>query len=267
MSSKIYIPYLLERTNKLLSQRLILKNIVLGNLKARYAGSLLGVLWAIINPLLVMAVISFVFTHVINIGVDNFPLFVLSAILPWMSFSASIFDSALSITKSGNLLSQFTIAREILPIASVAANFINLLFGLIIMLPVFILFKVNIMNFILLLPLVILLHFTFTVGIGLLLSCANVFFRDIIHFLEVGLMFWFWMTPVFYSVDMVPARFRWICLLNPMTSYITMYRDILFEARMPSVYLIIIAVVMALIMLFIGYVVFLRNEESFLKKI
>lgn len=256
-----------KRAKKLISQKLILKSIVLKELKARYAGSLLGVFWAIITPLLIMIAVNFVFTNVMRININRFPLFVLAAILPWMAFSTSVFDAAFSITRNVQLLNQFNIHREILPISSVAANFINFFLGLIAVLPVFIISELRIMNFILFLPFVILLHFIFTIGIGLLLSCLNVFSRDIIHLLEVGLMFWLWATPVFYSLDMVPAGFRWIYMFNPMAVYITMYRDILFEARMPGIYSVVIAVVMALFMAIIGYFVFIRQEDSFLKKI
>lgn len=241
--------------------------MVLRELKARYAGSFLGILWVVITPLLIATVINFVFTKIMKINIEYFPLFILSAMFPWMCFSASLFDATTSIVRSGNLLSQFAIPREILPIASVTANFIKLFFGLIVMMPVFIIFKVKVIPFLLFLPVVILIHFIFTAGVGLLLSCVNVFLRDISYLLEVILMFWFWMTPVFYSIDMIPERFRWICIFNPMTSCVTMYRNILFEARIPAAYLLNSAIAASLITFIVGYAVFIKYEESFLKKI
>lgn len=258
---------MLKRINILFSGREIIQNIILKELKARYAGSLFGVFWVVITPLLITMVISFVFTKIIKIDMEYFPLFILSAILPWMSFSSSLFDATSSITRNSQILNQFTISKEILPVASVIVNFINLFIGLFVTLPIFIIFKIQIIPYLLLLPFVILLHFIFTVGIGLLLSCLNVFFRDITHLLEVGLMFWLWMTPIFYSVNMVPARFRWICILNPMTSYITMYRNILFEAKSPDLYLVIVSIVSSLFVLIIGYRVFIKYEPVFLKKV
>lgn len=258
---------IIKRIRTLFFQKQIVKQIVLKEIKAKYSSSLLGIAWVVITPLLIMAVINFVFTKVMRMNIEHFPLFVLSAILPWMSFSASLFDSTSSIVRSGHLLSQFTISREILPIASVTANFITFSFGLIVILPIFVIFNAKIIPFLLLLPFVILFHFAFTVGIGFLLSCINVFFRDISHLLEVGLMFWFWVTPVFYSVDMIPMRFQWICRLNPMTSYVTIYRNILFEAKVPNPYLMIIAVVTALVVFVIGYTTFIKYEPLFLKKI
>jgi len=258
---------MIKRLRMLFLQRHIFRNIVLKELKARYAGSLLGISWVVITPLLITAAINFVFTKVMQINIEYFPLFILSAFFPWMSFSASLFEATNSIIKNENLLKQFAIPREIIPIASVTANFIKFFCGFIAVFPIFIIFNLKIIPFLLFLPLVFLLHFVFTVGVSLLLSCANVFIRDISYSLEVIMMFWLWMTPVFYSIDMVPIRFHWVCALNPMTPYITMYRNILFEAKMPSLYLVGISFGTALITLIIGYATFIKYDAYFLKKI
>lgn len=258
---------MIKRIGRLVSQREIIKNIVLKELKARYAGSLLGVFWAVISPLLIMGVISFIFTNVIKTEVENFPLFVLSAILPWMCFSTSLFDATPSIIRNSSLLNQFTICREILPISSVLVNYIIFCFGCVVILPIFIIFKIQILPFILIFPCVIFLQFLFTTGISLLLACCNVFFRDTMHILEVLLMFWFWLTPVFYSPEMIPLRFRWISQINPMNAYITMSRNILFEAKLPAFHNMLYALITALVALCAGYALFIRHEESFLKRV
>lgn len=258
---------MIKRIGRLISQREVIKNIVLKELKARYAGSLLGVFWAVISPLLIMGVISFIFTNVIKTDVKDFPLFVLSAILPWMCFSASLFDATPSITRNSHLLNQFTICREILPISSVLVNYIIFCLGCAVILPIFIIFKIQILPFLLIFPCVVFLQFIFTIGISLLLACCNVFFRDTMHILEVMLMFWFWLTPVFYSPEMIPLRFRWISQVNPMNAYITMSRNVLFEARLPDMHTVLPAVIMAFLSLYAGYALFVKYEESFLKRV
>lgn len=240
--------------------------MVIRDLKAKYVGSVLGISWAIITPLLIMGVISFVFTKVMRVEIEHFPLFVLSTILPWIFFSTSLSEATPSIINNVHLLRQFTIPKEFLPISSVLANFINFLFGLVVIVPIFVIFKVQIIPFLLLLPVVLFLHLIFTVGIALLLSCINVYFRDVSHLLGVGLMFWFWVTPIFYSVDMVPVRFRWVCILNPVTSYNTIYRKLLFEANAPGLYTVAIAVAVSLAALLIGYTIFVKYETAFAKR-
>lgn len=258
---------MVKRIRRLFSQRQILKNIILKEIRAKYAGSLLGIFWALITPLLITIVVNFIFTKVMRMDIEHFPLFVLSAILPWMCFSTSLFDATNSIVKNTHLLNQFVISREILPVSAVLANFINFSFGLAVVLPIFVVFKIQIMPLLLLLPFVIFLHLVFTVGIGLFLACVNVFFRDLSNLLEVSLMFWIWITPIFYSIDMLPENFRWVFALNPMTLYIEMYRNILFEARIPSIGIIFIASGMSLSALIAGYVTFIKYEAGFLKKI
>lgn len=258
---------MIKRIYKLYSQRQILKNLVLKELKAKYAGSFLGIAWAVVTPLLIMGVINFVFGSVMKIQIERFPLFVLSAILPWMCFSSSLFDATPSIIRNAQVLNQFTICREILPISSVLANYIICCFGFAVMLPIFVIFKIQVLPFLVILPLIIFLQFIFTAGICLLLSCLNVFFRDTAHILEVLLMFWFWVTPVFYSQEMIPARFRWVCELNPMNAYVTMSRNVLFEARLPALHTALYAFVAAFVAVCAGYALFIKYEESFLKRV
>lgn len=258
---------MIQRIRKLFLQKEAIKNIVRKELNARYGGSLLGASWAIINPLLIMVAINFIFTEVMKINIKYFPLFVLAGILPWMSFSSSLFDATSSIVRNSQILNQFPICKEILPIAAVLVNYISLLLGLGVMLPVFAIYNPQILPFILILPFIILLQLIFTLGISLFLACLNVFFRDTAHLLEISLMFCFWLTPVFYSIDMVPGRFQWICELNPMAVYITMIRNIIFEAKMPQMHTAVFAVIMAFVSFSGGYALFLKYEDYFLKRI
>lgn len=245
----------------------ILWNMALKELKAKYTGSILGVWWAIVTPVLIMAGITFVFTKVIKIDIANFPLFCLAGILPWFFFSVSLSESTSSLLRNSQLLKQFAFPPEFIPIASVSANFINFIFGLICITPVFVIFKIKIAPSLLFLFIPLILHLLLTLGLALFLSCINVFFRDVTHLLGVVLMFWFWITPVFYSVDMVPESYRWVCNLNPMTIVIAMYRDILFEARIPKMGAASIALIISVTVFLWGYAIFARYEPSFTKRV
>jgi len=259
--------YLLKRLKRLFVQRQILKTLVVKELKAKYVGSALGVFWAIINPLLLMIVISFVFTKIMKIEIESFPLFVLCAILPWMFFSSALSESSVSLINNAQFLKQFTIPREFLPIGSVLANFLNFLFGLALMIPVFAIFRKEIIPFILALPIPLFSHLIFTLGIALILSFTNIYFRDVGQLLGIGLMFWFWITPIFYSFELIPLKYRWVCAFNPMTIYINMYRDILFNAKMPSLIVIIKAYFISLSFFLLCYFAFIKKETSFIKRI
>lgn len=256
-----------ESIKRLFSNRHILWNITLKELKSKYSGSLLGIWWALVTPLLIMGAISFVFTKVIKIDIENFPLFSLAAIMPWFFFSVSLSESTSSLSRNSSLLKQFVFPVEFLPFACVLSNFINFVFGLLLLIPVFIIFKVKIISFLAFFPLVLFVHMLFTLGLALLLSCIAIFFRDINHLLGIILMFWFWITPVFYSAQMVPEHYRFVCTLNPMSGYITMYRDVLFEARFPNRGIFLGSCIISLVVALAGYVIFKRLEPLFVKRI
>lgn len=236
-------------------------------LKAKYAGSILGISWAIINPFLIMSAITFVFTVIFKTEIKNFSLFVLSGIFPWMFFSNALSEATFSILAQQNMLHQFNLPREVLPLSSVLANFLNFLIGWIIIYPLFFFFNLKIITLFPLLIILLLLNLLFVCGLGLILSVLNVIFRDISHLLGILLMFWFWITPIFYSVDMVPVRFHWVCNLNPMTSYIVCYRGIIFERILPSLSVFIGIFLWAFISSVLGLLVFSRLEVKILKQI
>lgn len=249
------------------SHREVLKNLVLRNLRVRYKGSILGFLWAFLNPLLTMLVLYIVFSKIMRIQIPQYPLFLLSALLPWSFFSSSLTDATHSIIDNANLVKKVYFPREILPISYVLNNFINFLFSLAALLPILIIFKPGGLKFVYFLPAILIAHLIFTSGIALFLACANVFFRDVGHILGIVLMFWFYLTPVFYSIDMVPQNLRSIYLLNPMVSIIAMYRNVLFDGKPPSTINISIALLVIIITLLFGYLVFKRYEPSFAKEI
>ena len=236
-------------------------------LKAKYTASFLGILWAVINPLLVMSAISFVFTVVFKVAIKNFPLFILSGIYPWLFLSTTLSEASSVILNRQTILRQFNLPREILPLSSCLSNFINFLIGWLVIYPVFLFFNPRIILFLPLLILIFLLNFIFLCGLSLSLSILNIFFRDVEHMLGVLLMFWLWVTPVFYSIDMIPEKFRWICNLNPVTPYIIYYSDVLYRGTIPSIATFIGIFLWGVLSIISGWLLFLRLETKILKRI
>lgn len=249
------------------SNRYALWSMVISQLKAKYSGSILGISWAVVNPLLIMLVITFVFTVVFKTEIKNFSFFVLSGIFPWIFFSNALSEATVSFLNQQNILRQFNLSREIIPLSSMLANFLNFLIGWLVIYPLFLFFNPKIITLLPILIVVFLLNLCFVFGLGLILSVANVFIRDIAQLLSVLLMLWLWLTPVFYSVEMVPVKFRWICNLNPMTSYIIYYREVVFAGTIPSFSVFIATFLWAVFSMILGYWVFLRLESGLLKRI
>jgi ABC-2 type transport system permease protein len=263
----MFLNLIVEKIRKICFYRRSLWSMSGKQLKAKYAGSILGLFWVLINPLLMMWVITFVFTCVFKTQIKDFALFVLAGILPWMFFSGALFEATPSLLAQKSVLHQFSLPKEILPLGSVLSYFINFLISWCIIYPVFIFHNPKIILLTPWLIVLFLLTFFFTCGIALLFSVVNVLFRDLEHLMGILFMLWFWVTPVFYSIEMVPVEFRWVFNFNPMSTYILCYRDMIFLAKMPGLIIFLEIIGWSFISLFIGLLVSIRFEASALKRI
>jgi ABC-2 type transport system permease protein len=258
---------MLKRLNNIFHCRQILYDMAVNQLKAKYSGSRLGIWWAVIIPLLLALSINFVFEVISKITVPNYTIFVLSGILPWLFFTAALSETTNSFVASAAILKQSRCPHEFIPVSIILANLLNFFIGFIFLLPLFIIISPKVL-FILpcLLP-VILLEVIFVMGLGVAFSTLNVFFRDLSHFLSIGFTVWFWITPIFYSLEMVDFPYRWICLMNPMTLFVSAYQKILFEARAPGISVFFILFALAAISVMVGYLFFIKKEPELLKRI
>lgn len=271
---------MIKRLATLWTFRELLQNLVVRDLKVRYKNSILGFLWSLVNPLLLMAVFTVVFTIMLpNLSVPKFPVFVLCALLPWNFFNTSISGALASIAQGGYLIRKVYFPREVLPFSVVLANFVNLLLSFPALALLMVIFKVPFTIFILYLPFIILVQLAFTFGIALLLATLNVFYRDTGHIMEVLMQAWFFLTPVFYPLTLVPewqtvfglaipVR-RLAYILNPMASIIESYRSVLYGTvaggppGAPAMDFLARTAVTALIVFVIGYWVFGHYSSRF----
>jgi len=214
-----------------------------------------------------MLVITFVFTAVFKTEVKDFALFVLSGILPWMFFSGALSEATPSLSTQSSVLHQFSLPKEILPLSIVLSYFMNFLMSWAIIYPIFFFHNPEIIPLVIFLPVIFLLTYFFICGIGLLFSVINIIFRDLEHLIGILLMFWFWVTPVFYSIEMIPRNFQWVFNLNPMSAFVIFYRDIIFYCRVPELTTFLEVISWAFSSLCIGVLVSIWLESSALKRI
>ncbi len=236
------------------------------NLKSRFVGSALGFLWAFITPLLLALIVSYVFTNIFKNGPENFYLFIIAGMLPWTFFAGSLQDAVVSIPANAPLLKQFSAPREFIPLALVLTHFIFLMLGLLVVMPFFI--SAGTEGFGSLPPLAAALffHLLFTGGLALLFAAVYVFFRDISPILNTALLFWLWLTPVFFSVEMISPENRMIFEWNPMTPFINLYRSALLGTELAAKDLFAAAGA-GVVSLIVGYGIFYRQKGDFLKRI
>jgi len=256
-----------ERLAKVYQQRGILWDMALSQFKARYAGAKLGIWWAVVTPLILAASINLVFSSAFKIGIVNHTILILAGILPWLFFNNALMEVTNSFFLHSCILNQSVFPRDLVPLSAILANLFNFLLGLVFLLPVFIFINPKIAIFLPYLLVIIFLHFVFIAGLGLLFSVINVFFRDLTYFLSAIFMIWFWITPVFYPLEMVAFPFKWVCLFNPLTYFILAYQNVLFYAQAPALSVLTELVLLAALSLSVGYLVFVKNEPFLLKRI
>ena len=271
----------LAHAGELWSYRDLLRNLVSRDLKVRYRNSVLGVLWSLGNPLLMMVVFTLVFTVMTSYSsrVEAFPVFVLCGILPWNFFSASVIGAIRSIVDNAPLVNKVYFPRELLPTSIVMANLINFLISLIVLGVFILLFQLPLTRWLLLVPLVIAVQLIFTIGFALIMATANVFYRDTQIIMEVVMLAWFFMTPIFYPVTLLPRDYyidwlgitidvwRWMNILNPMASIVATYRVILYDGAPPDFYFFARTLLTAVGIFGLGSLIFYHFSPRFAEEV
>ena len=242
----------------------LLLNLTAKDLKLKYKHSAIGFLWSFLNPLLMLLIYTFAFKTILKISIPNFPVFLLCGILPWSFFQMSTQGGSMSVISAGGLIKKVYFAREVIPLSLTLANFFDFLMTLVVLLlAAFVVFHLRITANLLLLPLILLLLFFFTSGISMAVAALNVRYRDISHFVEVFFMFFFYLTPIIYSMDMIPEAYRGYLYLNPMVPFILFIRDIILEGMLPPLNLLLMCMGWTVLAFVFGILIFTRREPYF----
>ncbi len=260
---------MIEKIRELIKYKELLLNIAIREIKVRYKQSILGILWSILQPLSMMIIFTIVFSRFARIPSDGipYPLFSYTALLPWTFFATSLSFAIPSLVSNANLLQKIYFPREIFPIASILAAFVDFFIASIIFVAILIFYKVAItLNAFYIIP-ILLIQVLLTLAVSLFASAVNVYYRDVKYALPFFIQLWMYLSPVIYPVSSVPDRFRSLYMLNPMAPIIDGYRKTLLLGIPPDFYCFGIAVLITLIILFLSYKYFKMVEMSFADKI
>ena len=252
---------------ELYNYRELLKTNVKKEIRGKYKGSWLGIIWTFLNPLLMLAVYAFVFPYILRVDVENYTIFMIVALIPWNFFTTAIQSGTGSVVANGNILKKVYFPREIIPISITTSQSVNFLITCIIM-AVFIIFSgVGFSVHALLFPLLVLIQYILILGLTFILSALTVFVRDIDHFVSVILMLGFYATPIVYQGEMLPKKFQIFLKLNPMAQLVEAYRSILYYHRMPDMTMLVIWGLGSIALLVVGYLIFKKLEKSFVEEL
>jgi lipopolysaccharide transport system permease protein len=193
----------------------------------KYKRTFLGIIWSLLNPILLAAVLFIAFKIFMRIQMENYTFFLLSALFPWNWFSASVTISTGTLIGNVNLIKRILFPRHFLVIAAILGQFVNLIFAI----PIIVGFSCFYgngpgINWLIVVPILIFIQFIVTTGICLMISMVNAYFRDMEYIIGVVINLLFWMTPIIYPLNIIPEAYRRCLLLNPLTYLITAWRDI-----------------------------------------
>ncbi|MCC7176499.1 MAG: ABC transporter permease [Bryobacterales bacterium] len=257
--------HILDWAKELAGSRELLFAWTMRNVRARYQQSILGWLWAIIQPAMQAAVLTVIFTFFVPVNTDKTPyiLFAYVATTPWTFFASSLTDMTSSIVTNMSLVTKIYFPRETLPAAAMLARLIDLAVAAGLLVPLMLYFGVAVTPALLLyIPAILGIQLMLTMGIGLACAAANVFYRDVQSFLTLGIQIWFYASPVIYPLATVPERFRGLYFLNPMAGIIESYRRVLLYGQAPGRELLV-AAGLSLGALVAGYIFFRWSERLF----
>ncbi|MFK4170241.1 ABC transporter permease [Paenibacillus lautus] len=254
---------LLNYLKSIINYRDLLKNLTSNELKLKYKNSVLGLLWSYIYPIMMIVIYTFAFKVILRMTIENFALFVFVGLIPWNFVQSSISQSTNSIINNQSLVKKIYFPRAIIPISIVNANFLTLLISHLILFGAMYFYDVPIKLSILILPILWIILYFIVTGLSLLLSSITVKYRDISHIVDVIFMAWFYLTPVIYSLSMVPDPYNSIIQLNPITNLIELFRTVLLDGEFPAVDEMLKTGLYSILLFIAGLFIFYKREKNF----
>lgn len=240
-----------------------MKEVVKRDIKRKYYKSALGVLWTVLNPLLSMLVMTLVFSTLFKRNIDNFPIYLLSGQLIFNFISGASRQSLSAILSNAGYIRAIYIPKYIFVLSRVVEGLVDFLFSLIALLLVMFFTKAPFTLNMLMLPVLLVLVFMFTLGLSLILATYGTFFRDLHHLYGIFTMLWMWTSAIFYPLSIIPARYSFLFDLNPAIHYISIMRAICHEGVAPTEKSLIIATCYSILTLLFGISVFKSKENKF----
>ena len=239
-------------------QRDLILHLALRSFILAYKGSTLGILWSAMLPLCQLLVLVFVFQKIFPMGIKNYPVFLFVGLMPWNWFSVSVNSASGVFLGNRDLIRRPDFAPQSLILVDLLTNLVTFLISLPILLVLLSFHGIGITRSLLLFPLLVLIQGILIFGLGLIIATLNVFYRDVVHIVNVGTMLLFWLTPVFYQSEVVPTEYSFLYTLNPMAVLVENYRAIFFGTPLEWNSLMI-SFIISVIFCGLGYIIYFRK--------
>ncbi len=253
------------RLRELWDYRELLFFLIWRDLKVRYKQTILGVLWAILQPVLTMVVFSVIFGRLAKMPSDGipYPLFSFAALLPWQLFSRGLGDASSSLVGSQGMITKVYFPRLFLPLASVMSGLVDFSIAFVVFFGLMLFYHYPITLSVLMLPIFLLLSIMTALAAGLWLSALNVKYRDVKYVTPFLIQFWLYATPIAYSSSIIPEKYRLIYGLNPLAGVVNGFRWALLGQQMTLDPLVYVSIAMVVVLFLTGLIYFQRMEQTF----
>jgi len=232
-------------------------------LKLRHVGSILGFIWTLLNPLLYILTYWIVFSLIIRMGLENYPLFLIPGYLAWNFTFSAIINSSESILQSKELITKIAFPNEIIVLANVAVGFVDFIISLFIFTIVIIIFYSPVSYYLTFVPVIIFLQVLLTVGASMIAACISVYYKDVPKLIIILGNIFFFLTPIFYPLEFIPSNFQVVALINPLAQIINIYHDLIYYKEFPGIILILITTAVSFTVFMIGFLIFNKLRFSF----
>ncbi len=242
--------------------RNVLQQLVMQQLTLRYRRTMLGYLWTLVNPLLMISVMAIVFSSLFKADLKTFTISLFAAMIPWNFFSSVVMQSGTTFINNEGLIKKIYIPKLIFPFSIALALLIDSLLSFVALFAVILVIGGTLSWSLLFLPIGFALLFLFAMGIGIIMSIATVFFRDLQHIILIALQGLFFLTPILYKHDDLNGKIAWLVGMNPVTPFIALFRLPLIEGALPSVAVISQTVAISVSAMAVGLFIFIRQEKN-----
>ncbi len=237
--------------------------LAIKELHVRYKRSVLGFLWALLHPLFIMIILTVVFSSMVHFPIDKYAVFLISMLLPWIFFSQALTYAVECLVANGELLKKVRVAKSVFPVAVILSNTINFLLSLIPLALILVALRFPLHWTWIYLPIPILGLLMFVLGCAFLLSAANVYFRDMTHIVQIILSGWFYISPIMFSLELLPQHYRLFFRLNPMLYILNGFRLAIYYGQLPTLNSVVASIAIGAFTLALGYSFFRRLEHTF----
>lgn len=247
--------------------REFLKTSILKEFRGKYKKSFLGILWSFLSPLFQLLIYAIVFPFILKNNIENYTVFLIVALMPWTFFNSTIIQSAACIVNNAGIVKKVYFPREILPISVTTSNLINFLITQFIVFIALIVSGIGFSKAIIVFPIIVIIQYILQLGFAFIFSAITVYIRDVEYIINIFMMLMFYLCPIVYDANMIPAQFLKFFKLNPMFHIISFYRTILYYKEIPNMLEVGELFIVCIIILLLGYKIFKKLQKRFAEEL